>query len=143
MAADLLVECVEQLLTGGGAGKRRAVEQCSAEATEVQKTLWSAIEGHAHAVEQVDDGRAGFAHAFYRRLVGEEVAAVDGVVEVGPGAVAFALKIFGGVNAALGADRVRALDRDDGEEVDVAAGFGDLDHGGESSESAADYDDSG
>jgi hypothetical protein len=37
---------------------------------------------------------------------------------------------------------VGALDRDDGEEVDLAAGFGDLDDGGESGEAAAYYDDS-
>ncbi len=75
-------------------------------------------------------------------LVGEEVAAVDGVVEVLEGGVAFALEVLGGVDAALGADGVRALDGDDGEEVDLAAGFGDLDDGGESGEAAAYYDDS-
>ena len=58
-------------------------------------------------------------------------------------AVALALEVLGGVDAALRADGVRALDRDDGEEVDLAAGFGDLDDGGESGEAAAYYDDSG
>jgi hypothetical protein len=37
---------------------------------------------------------------------------------------------------------VRALDGDDGEEVDLAAGFGDLDDGGEAGEASAYYDDS-
>jgi hypothetical protein len=45
--------------------------------------------------------------------------------------VAFAFEVLGGVDAALGAYGVRALDRDDGEEVDDTAGFGDLDDGGE------------
>ncbi len=84
-----------------------------------------------------------FAHVLDGGLVGEEVAAVDGVVEVLPGGVALALEVLGGVDAALGADGVRALDRDDGEEVDVAAGFGDLDDGGEPGEASAYYDDSG
>ena len=72
----------------------------------------------------------GLAHVLDGRLVGEEVAAVDGVVEVLAGGVALALEVLGGVDAALGADRVRALDRDDGEEVDRAAGLGDLDDRG-------------
>ena len=76
-------------------------------------------------------------------LVGEEVAAVDGVVEVLEDGVAFALEVLGGVDAALRADGVRALDGDDGEEVDVAAGFGDLDDGGEAGEASAYDDDSG
>ena len=75
-------------------------------------------------------------------LVGEEVAAVDGVVEVLEDVVALALEVLGGVDASLGADGVRALDGDDGEEVDLAAGFGDLDDGGEAGEAAAYYDDS-
>ncbi len=59
------------------------------------------------------------------------------------GVVALALEVLGGVDAALGADGVRALDGDDGEEVDVAAGLGDLDDGGEAGEASADDDDSG
>ena len=59
------------------------------------------------------------------------------------GGVAFALQILGGVDSALRADRVRALDRDDGEQVHVAAGFGDLDDGGKPGETSANDDDSG
>ncbi len=58
VAADLLVEGVEQLLAGGGAGEGGAVVERAAEAAEVEQALGGAIEGHAHAVEQVDDGRA-------------------------------------------------------------------------------------
>ena len=56
--------------------------------------------------------------------------------------VAFALEVLGRVDATLRADRVRPLDRDDGEEVNLAAGFGDLDDCGETGEAAAYYDDS-
>ena len=58
VAADLLVERVEQLLAGGGAGEGGAVVERAAEAAEVEQALGGAVEGHAHAVEQVDDGRA-------------------------------------------------------------------------------------
>ena len=85
----------------------------------------------------------GLAHGLDGSLVGEEVAAVDGVVEVLGGGVALALQILGGVDAALRADRVRALDRDDGKQVDGAAGLGDLDDRRESGQSSANHDDSG
>ena len=82
VAAHLLVERVEQLLAGGGAGKGGAVVERAAEAAKVEQSLGSAVEGHAHAVEQIDDGRRGLAHGLDGRLVGQEVAAVDGVVKV-------------------------------------------------------------
>ncbi len=143
VAADLLVERVEKLLAGGGAGEGGAVVERAAEATEVEQALGGAIEGDAHAVEQVDDAGSGFAHGLDGRLVGEEVAAVDGVVEVLGGGVAFALEVFGGVDAALRAHRVRTLDRDDGEQVYAAAGFGDLDDRREPGQASANHDDSG
>ena len=76
-------------------------------------------------------------------LVGEEVAAVDGVVEVLADGVALALEVLAGVDAALRADGVRTLDRHDGEEIDGAAGLGDLDDGGETGEASSDDDDAG
>ena len=119
VAAHLLVERVEKLLAGGGAGEGGAVEERAAEAAEVEQSFGRAIERHAHAVEQIDDAGSGFAHGLDRRLVGQEVAAVDGVVEMLPGGIAFALQILCGVDAALGADGVRALYRHDGEQVDA------------------------
>ncbi len=115
----------------------------AAEAAEVEQAFGSAIERDAHAVEQIDDAGCGFAHGLDRRLVGEEVAAIDGVVEVLGGGVAFALEILGGVDATLCADRVGALDGDDREQVNTAARFGDLDDGRESGEASANHDDSG
>ena len=141
VAAHLLVERVEQLLAGGCAGERGAVVERAAKAPEIEQTFGSAIEGHAHAVQQVDDGGRGLAHGLHRRLIGQKVSAVDGVVEVLRGGVALALQVFGRVDAALGAHRVRALDGDDGKQLHRAAGFGDLDHRRKSGEPSAHHDD--
>ena len=140
VAAHLFVERVEKLLAGGGAGEGGAIEERAAEAAEIEQSFRSAVEGHAHAVEQVDDAGSGFAHGLDRRLVGQKVAAIDGVVEVLPGGIAFALQILGGVDAALGADRVRTLHRHDGKQVHVPAHLGDFDDGGKSRQAAADHD---
>ena len=115
----------------------------AAEAAKIEQAFGSAIEGHAHAIEQIDDGGRGFAHGLDGSLVGEEVAAVDGVVKVLRGGVAFALQVLGGVNAALRAHRVGTLDGDDRKQVHAAAGFGDLDNGGEPGQASANHDDSG
>ncbi len=58
VAADLLVERVEELLAGGGSGEGGAVVEGAAEAAEVEQAFGRAVEGDAHAVEEVDDGRA-------------------------------------------------------------------------------------
>ncbi len=141
VAADLLVERVEKLLACGCAGERGAIVERAPEAAEIEQALGSAIEGNAHAVEQIDDARSGVAHGLNRRLVGEEVSTVDRVVEMLPGGIAFAFKVLGGVDATLRANRVRALYGDDGEQVDLAAHLGDLDDGGEARQAAAHYDD--
>ncbi len=120
----------------------RLIER-AAEAAEVEQAFGGAIEGHAHAVEQIDDGGRGLAHGLDGSLVGEEVAAVDGVVKVLRGGVAFAFEILGGVDAALRAHGVRTLDRDDGKQVDRAAGLGDFDDRRESGEPSANHDDFG
>ncbi len=143
VAAHLFVERVEKLLAGGCAGECGAVIERAAEAAEVEKTFGGAIEGHTHAIEQVDDAGRGLAHGLDRRLVGQKVAAIDRVVEVLVGGVAFALQVLGRIDAALRADGVRALDRDDGEQVHVAACFSDLDDGGEPGKASANHDDSG
>ena len=114
-AADLLVEGVEQLLAGGGPGEGRAVVERAAEAALVAKAFGRAVEGHAQAVHQVDDPRGPVGHFLDRRLVLQEVAAVDRVVEVLPLVVAeLPGEVVDAVDAALGADAVRALDRQRG-----------------------------
>ena len=82
VAANLLVERVEKLLAGGRSGKGGAVVESATEAAEVEQSFGRAIEGNAHAVEQIDDAGSGLAHGLDRRLVGQEVATVDGVVEM-------------------------------------------------------------
>ncbi len=103
---DLLIKRIEKLLAGGGAGKSRAMVQRAAEATKIEQAFRRAIEGNAHAVEQVNDGGRSLTHGLHRRLVGQEVTAVNGVVKVLPCGVAFALQVFRGVDTALCADRV-------------------------------------
>ena len=104
VAAHLLVERVQQLLSRGGAGKGGAVVKRSAKAAEIEQPLRGAIERHAHAVQQIDNGRRGLAHRLHRRLVGKKVAAIDRVVKVLVGGVALALQILGRVDAALRAN---------------------------------------
>jgi hypothetical protein len=58
-----------------------------------------------------------------------------------PGRIALALEVLGGVDAALRAHRMRALDRHDGEQINLRAHFSDLDDGGEACQAAAHYDD--
>src|SRR5713226_246177 len=141
IAAYLLIERVEKLLTGGGAGEGGAVVERSSEAAEIKQSFGSAIEGHAHALEQVDNAGRGIAHGLHRRLVGQEIPAEDGIVKVLPSGVALAFEIFGGVDATLSTDGVRALHGHDGEQVDLATHLGDFDDGGKSREAAADdYD---
>ena len=119
VAAYLFVERIKKLLARGSAGKGSAVVQRAAEATEIEQTFGSAIEGNSHAVEQVDDAGSRFAHRLDWRLIGEKVAAVDGVVEVLPGRIAFALQVLGGIDAALCAHGVRAFYRHDGKKVNL------------------------
>ncbi len=67
IAANLFVERVEKLLAGGGAGESGAMVERAAEAPEIEQALGGAVEGHAHAVEQVDNGRRRLAHGLDRR----------------------------------------------------------------------------
>src|SRR5207245_8582664 len=137
VAADLLVEGVQKLLAGGGAGERGPVVERAAEAAEVEQSLAGAVERHAHAVEQIDDVRRRVAHALDGGLLGEEVAALERVLDVDVRVIAFALGVHGAVDAALSTYGVASLHRDDGEDVDVLAGLGKLDHRHESCEAAA------
>ena len=91
VSAHLLIERIQELLPGGSAGKCGAIVEGSAETPEVQQPFGRAVESNAHAVEQIDDGRGGVAHGLHRRLVGQKVATVNGVVKVLPGGIAFPL----------------------------------------------------
>ena len=137
MAADLLIKCVKKLLASGGAGKGGAMVEGASEAAEIQESLRCAIEGNSHAVEQINNAGGRLAHALHRGLVGEEVAAVNGVIKMLPGGVAFAFEVLGGVNPTLGAHGMRALDGNNGEEINVAALFGNLNHSGKPGQTSA------
>src|SRR5262249_16090122 len=129
---NLLSQRIEKLLTCSRAGECGTVVKCSTEAAKVEQSFRSAIEGDTHAVKQVDDSRRRIAHGFHRRLIGQEVTPVDCVVKMLPGGVALSLEILCGVNAALRAHRVRALDCNNREQIDLSAHFGDLNGGGKS-----------
>ena len=83
--------------------------------------------------------RPPLGHFLDRRLMLQKVAAVDGVVEVQPLVVALlAREVVDAVDAALGADAVRALDRHEAHQVDVDAQLGQLHGGRQPGQSAAD-----
>ena len=77
-------------------------------------------------------------HPLDRRLVREKVAAVYRVVEVLGGRIALAFCVDRAVDAALRTHRVRTLDRNDRDEIDLVPGFGDLHRRGKPSKAAAD-----
>ncbi len=101
-AADLFVEGIQQLLAGRGAGKRGSLKQSSAKSSLVAKTFLRAVEWHAQAVHQVDDPRCPVGHFLDGRLMLQEVATVDRVVEVQVLAVALlAGSIVDAIDSAL------------------------------------------
>src|ERR1043166_5862831 len=101
VTSHLLVERVEELLARRSSGERGAVMFGAAETTKVEQAFVRTREGNAHAIEQVDDRRRHLTHRLRRRLVGEKVAAVNSVVEMFPGRIAFAFGVYGAVDAAL------------------------------------------
>ena len=113
VAPYLFVECVKKLLAGRSAGKRSAVMFRAAEATKIEQAFLRAREGNTHAIEQVNDRGRHLAHGFRRWLIGEKVAAVNSVVEMFPGRIAFAFGVDRAVDAALRANRMRTLHRND------------------------------
>ena len=143
-AAGLLVEAVEKLLAGGGAREVGPLEEAAAEEPQVPLALGGAVEGHAAAVEQVDDLRGPVGHLVDRRLVVEEVAADERLVHVLPlGVALLAGHLVAGVDAALGAHGVAALHRDHREQVHRQPRLGHADRGGQAGQPAADDDDAG
>src|SRR5207253_11010754 len=114
VAPHLLIEGIKKLLPGSGPGECGAMVQSPAEAAKIEQSFRGAVEGHAHAVEQVDYAGRGIAHGFYGRLVAEEVSAINRVIEVLPGRIAFALQVLGSVDPALRTNRMRTLDGHNG-----------------------------
>src|SRR6185295_13329138 len=110
----------------------------TAETTEVEESFRSAREGDTHAIEQVNDRRRHLAHRFRGWLVREKVAAVNSVVEMFPRRIAFAFGVDGAVDATLRADRMRALYRHDGKQIDSMAALRDFHGGREARQPASD-----
>ena len=106
VAAYLLVESIEKLLAGGSACECGAVVERASEAAEVEQAFGRAVEGNAHAVEQIDNAGSGIAHGLHWWLIGEEIAAVDRIVKMLPGRITFTFEILGGVNSTLGTNRM-------------------------------------
>jgi hypothetical protein len=137
-AAHLLVERVQQLLPCRGAGEGRPLEQRAAKAALIAEALGRTIERHAEAVHEIDDPRAPVAHFLDRRLMLQEVAPVDRIVEVLRLVVALLPReAVDAIDAALGADAVRALHGSEAHQVDGDAELGQLHRGREPCQSAA------
>ena len=141
VASHLFVERVKKLLTRRRSCKRGAVIKSAAKAPIIEQSFRSAIEHHAHAVQQINNSGSRFAHSFYQRLIGQKITAIDSVVEMLGAGIAFAFLIFRRVDAALRADRVRAFYRYDGKQIDRHGGFGNANGGHQSGQSSAHYDD--
>ena len=74
----------------------------------------------------------------------QEVAAVDGVIEVLPFAVALLPgERIDAVDPTLGTDAVGSLDGDEADQIDVDAELGQSHGGGKSGQSTTDHEDSG
>ena len=103
-----LVGADQQLLTGLATGVEGARDLHPAERAVVEQAAVLAGERHALRDALVDDVRAHLGQAVDVRLARAVVAALDGVVEEPVDGVAVALVVLGGVDAALGGDRVGA-----------------------------------
>jgi hypothetical protein len=106
VAADLLVDGVEQLLAGGSTREAGSAVFHAAEQALVHDSFGGSAEGDAHAVEGADDSGGFFAQVLDGWLIGEVIAALDGVNDVLPDGVVLTLDVEDGVDAALGAGRV-------------------------------------
>src|SRR5213080_4580386 len=111
----------------------------AAKAAKVQQSFLRARKGNSHAIEEVDNSGGHFAHRFGGWLIREKVPAINGVVKMFPSRIAFALGVDCAVDTTLRADRMRALNRHDGKEIDVMTGFGNLHPRRQSCKSASNY----
>ena len=108
LALEGLVGADQQLLAGLAAGVEGAGDLDAAEGAVVEQAAVLAGEGDALRDALVDDVPAHLGQAVDVGLARAVVAALDGVVEEPVDRVAVALVVLGGVDAALGGDRVRA-----------------------------------
>ena len=137
----LFVQRIEQLLPRRCARKRSPVIKRAAKPSVIQQSFRRAVEHHAHAVQQVDNPRRRFAHPLDQRLVRQKVSAVNRVVKMFPGCVAFALLILRCVDATLRADRVRPFHRHNREQLHRHARLRDANRRHQAGQTTAHYND--
>ena len=106
LALECLVGADQQLLAGLAAGVEGAGDLHAAEGAVVEQAAVLAGERDALGDALVDDVQAHLGQAVDVGLARAVVAALDGVVEEAVDRVAVALVVLGGVDAALGRDRV-------------------------------------
>ena len=104
---QLLVGAEQELLAGLASGVEGAGHLGAAEGAVVEQAAVLTGEGHALGDHLVDDVDRDLGEAVHVRLPRAEVAALHGVVEEALHRVAVALVVLGGVDPALGGDRVR------------------------------------
>jgi hypothetical protein len=102
----LLVGPQQQLLAGLATGVERAAHLGATEGPVVQQAAVLPGEGHPLRHHLVDDVHRHLGEPVHVRLAGAEVASLDRVVEEALHRVAVALVVLGGVDPALGRDRV-------------------------------------
>src|SRR6185295_16365332 len=96
------------------------------EASKIKEPFARAREGHTHPIEEINDRWRHLAHRFCRRLAGKKVAAINRIVKMFPGGIAFAFCVDCAINTALRADGVGALDGNNREKINCMARFSDL-----------------
>src|SRR5690606_26170060 len=100
---DLLIERVKQLLAGGRSGECGSLIESSTEPTLIAKSFRSAIEGDAKSIHQVDNSRSPEGHFLDGGLMLQEVAAVNGIVEMEPLVVSLLTgQLVDAIDSALG-----------------------------------------
>ena len=138
--ADLLVESIKKLLTGGRTGKASAFVLLTAEIAQVKDTFRRAGERHTHAVKHLYEFGRGLNHALDGDLIRQKVTAVNGVIKVLINAVVLTFGIHTGVDTALSAKGVGAFYRAIRKQVHLAAALTNLESGHKPGQPTA-YDD--
>jgi len=120
----LFVQSIKKLLASGCSSEGCSFVECSTEASAIDVTFGSSVEGHAEPIHQVDDLGSPVSHLFDGWLVLKEVTAVDRIVEVVPFVVPLLARlIVDAVDAALGTHAVGPLNGCQTQQIDWDAQF--------------------
>ena len=141
LALERLVGTDQELLARLASGVEGARDLHATEGAVVEQAAVLTGERDALGDALVDDVGADLGEAVDVRLARAVVAALHGVVEEAVGGVAVLLVVLGGVDAALGGDRVRAARRVlVAEGLHVVAGLAERGRGGAAGQTGADDD---